>query len=109
MAVRHELYAGLGVFILTPSEASSLPGPLPVLDPSTALGIPYVIGNLGGRIYGEILGGVVSAGAWINLQLIGPYPFSFRGTVGMEGCLVFICHSTSVTVGLNSDRGFYVD
>ncbi|OPX32615.1 hypothetical protein B1H10_07340 [candidate division KSB1 bacterium 4484_188] len=39
-------------------------------------------GFVGVHIHGEILGGLVSAGAWGDLQVIGPYPFSFQGTVG---------------------------
>lgn len=99
----YELYVGLGAFTLTPESATIL-GAL-VAGP----GLPYVIGNLGGRIHGEILGGLVSAAAWFNLQIIGPYPFSFQGTVGLEACVLWVaCGSVSLTVGLNTTEGFFI-
>ncbi len=95
-----EMYAGLGAFINTGSTASLESG-LP--------GLPYVIGNLGLHIWGEILGGLVSAGAWADLQIIAPLPFSFQGNVGLEGCVLwFICGSVDLVCGLNSSEGFYV-
>jgi len=102
-----DIYAGLGAFVFTPLQAASVPGA--IASSLAGPAIPYVIGNLGGRIYGDILGGVVSASAWMNLQLIGPIPFSFQGSVGLEACLLFACYSTDLTVGLNSSRGFYVE
>jgi hypothetical protein len=99
----YELYVGLGAFALTPSSATLL-GAL-----SAGAGLPYVVGNLGGRIHGEILGGLVSAAAWFNLQVIGPYPFGFQGTVGLEACVLWVaCGSVDVTVGLNTTEGFYI-
>lgn len=99
----YEIYVGLGAFTLLP-ESATLLGAL-VAGP----GLPYVVGNLGGRIHGEILGGLVSAAAWFNLQLMGPYPFSFQGTVGLEACVLWvICGSVDITIGLNSTRGFYI-
>ena len=99
----YDLYLGLGAFMLTPGAASQLGGVLP------AVGLPYVVGNLGGRIHGEILGGLVSAGAYFDMQVIGPYPFSFEGTVGLEGCVLWVfCGSVDVSVGLNSSQGFYI-
>lgn len=99
----YDIYVGLGAFVLTPEIASQLGGLTPTV------GLPYVVGNLGGRIHGDILGGFVSAAAYFNLQLIGPYPFSFEGTVGLEGCVLWVaCKSVDITVGLNSTRGFYV-
>jgi hypothetical protein len=98
----YELYVGLGAFTLTPASATLL-GALEVP------GLPYVVGNLGGRIHGEILGGLVSAAAWFNLQVIGPYPFGFQGTVGLEACVLWVaCGSVDVTVGLNTTEGFYI-
>ncbi|MGQ0739057.1 MAG: hypothetical protein ACT4OJ_08380 [Bacteroidota bacterium] len=99
----YELYVGLGAFTLTPESATIL-GAL-VAGP----GLPYVVGNFGGRIHGEILGGLVSAAAWFNLQIIGPYPFAFQGTVGLEACVLWvICGSVDITVGLNTTEGFYI-
>lgn len=99
----YELHVGLGAFLLTPAIATQVGGITPTI------GLPYIVGNLGGRIHGEILGGLVSAGAYFNLQIIGPYPFSFEGTVGLEGCVVWVvCGSVDITVGLNTTEGFYV-
>jgi len=99
----YDVYLGLGAFVLTPAIAGALGGILP------APGLPYVVGNLGGRIHGEILGGFVSAAAYFNLQVIGPYPFSFQGTVGLEGCVLWVaCKSVDITVGLNSAQGFFI-
>jgi hypothetical protein len=85
----YELYVGFGAF-LTPG--------------------PTVAGNLGGRIHGEILGGLVSAAAYFNLQVIlGTSGFGFQGTVGLEACVLWvICGSIDITVGLNSAEGFYI-
>jgi hypothetical protein len=96
----YEVHVGLGAFVLP----APLPGAL-----AAGVGLPYVVGNVGGRIHGEILGGLVSAGAWFNLQLIGPYPFSFQGSVGLEACVLWVfCGSVDLTVGLNSSDGFYI-
>lgn len=85
----YDLYVGFGAF-LTPG--------------------PTVVGNLGGRIHGEILGGLVSAAAYFNLQVIlGTSGFGFQGTVGLEACVLWvICGSIDITVGLNSAEGFYI-
>ncbi len=99
----YDVYLGLGAFVLNLAEAGALGGVQP------AVGLPYVVGNLGGRIHGEILGGFVSAAAYFNLQVIGPYPFSFQGTVGLEGCVLWVaCKSVDITVGLNTTDGFYI-
>jgi hypothetical protein len=99
----YEITIGLGAFQLEPAGAAALGALAPVP------GLPYVVGNLGGRVHGEILGGVVSAGAWFNLQVIGPYPFGFQGTVGLEACVLWVaCGSVDVTVGLNTTEGFYI-
>lgn len=99
----YELYLGLGAFVLEPDAAAALGAASP------GIGLPYVVGNLGGRIHGEILGGLVSAAAWFNLQVLGPYPFGFQGTVGLEGCVLWVfCGSVDITVGLNSSEGFYI-
>jgi hypothetical protein len=99
-----EAYVGLGAFVLTPAQVTDL----------NAVGsgipaLPFVIGHIGVHIWGEILGGLVSAGGTVDLQVIGPYPFSFEGTLGLEGCVLWVvCGSVDVSVGLNSSQGFYV-
>jgi hypothetical protein len=99
----YEITVGLGAFVLEPSAAASL-GAL-----SPGIGLPYVVGDLGGRIHGEILGGLVSAGAYFNLSIIGPYPFGFEGKVGLEACVLWVaCGSVDVTIGLNTTEGFYI-
>ena len=96
----YDLYVGMGAFVLP----APFPGALLV-----GAGLPYVVGNLGGRIHGEILGGLVSAAAYFNLQVIGPYPFSFQGSVGLEACVLWVaCGSVDLTVGLNSSEGFFI-
>ena len=106
----YEVFVGLGAFVLDVGQAAGLGGLLPPVPPGTPLaGIPYAVGNLGGRIHGEFLGGLVGGSAWINLQLIGPYPFSFEGTIGIEGCVLWVaCTTYHFTVGVNTNEGFYV-
>jgi hypothetical protein len=99
-----ETYVGLGAFVLTATQANALH----VIN-SGFVGLPYALGHLGVHIHGEILGGLVSAGAWGDLQMFGPYPFHFEGTVGLEGCVLWVaCGSVDLTVGLNSSQGFYI-
>lgn len=99
----YELTVGMGAFMLEPPGAASLGAFSP------GIGLPYIVGNLGGRIHGEILGGLVSAGAWFNLSIIGPVPFGFEGRVGLEACVLWvICGSVDITIGLNSAEGFYI-
>lgn len=102
---QYDLYLGFGAFVLsTPQQAGSLGGI------GTTLGLPYIVGNLGGSINGEILGGLVSAGASYDLQIIGPYPFSFQGSVGLQACVLWvICASVDLTIGLNTAQGFYIE
>jgi len=100
----YELNVGVGAFVLT----APFPGALPAML-SPPIGLPYIVGNLGGRIHGEILGGLVSAAAYFNLSIIGPYPFGFEGKVGLEACVLWvICGSVDITVGLNTTEGFYI-
>lgn len=88
----YEFFVGLGAFVEPPAMT------------------PVVVGNLGGRIHGEILGGLVSAAAYFNLQLILGVPrFGFEGTVGLEACVLWVfCGSVDITMGLNSEEGFYI-
>ena len=67
-----------------------------------------VLGHAGVRVWGKILGGLVSASAWGNLQLIVP-PGHFRGTVGAEGCVLLACYSTTLSVTLSPDNGISID
>ncbi|MGO4293678.1 hypothetical protein [Chitinophaga sp. RAB17] len=99
----YDMFVGYGAFVLTPDIGRRFGGFTP------GIGLPYVIGNLGGRIHGEILGGLVSAGAYYNLQLMLPYPLSFQGKVGLEGCVAWVvCKSIALNLGVNSEEGFYI-
>ncbi len=69
---------------------------------------PAIFGHCGVHVYGEILGGLVSAAAWADLALRGPVPLYFEGSLGLEGCIAWVlCASIEVTAGFNSD-GFYL-
>lgn len=73
-------------------------------------GLPFVVGNVSMHIWGEILGGLVSAGGTADLNVIAPYPFSFEGTLGLEGCAVWVaCGNVDVSIGLNSSEGLFVN
>jgi hypothetical protein len=95
-----EIYAGAGAFTTAfGAEAYGVPGVL-----------HYVVGVGGVYLHGEILWGVVSASAWGELEIIGPYPFAFEGTVGLKGCVLWVfCASVDLTVGLSSEQGFYIE
>src|SRR5262249_43698514 len=100
-----EVYGGVGGFILTPAQVVNLGATASGLGP----GLPFVIGHAGIHVWGEILGGLVSADGTVDLQVIAPYPFSFQGTLELEGCVVWVvCGSVDVTVGVNSSDGLYV-
>lgn len=99
-----EVYAGLGGFVLTPTEAGGVGAQF------SGVVLPYVVGNCGIHIWGKILGGLVSAGAWGDLQLLLPYSYGFEGTVGLEACGLWVfCGSVDLTCGLNSAQGFYIE
>jgi hypothetical protein len=101
-----EAYAGLGGFVLTPAQVANLGAQASGLGP----GLPFVVGHAGIHVWGDILGGLVSAGGWVDLNVIAPYPFSFQGTLGLEGCVVWVvCGSVDVSVGLNSQDGLYLN
>ena len=96
-----ELFAGMGAFSQAPPGLSSAW--------PAGLGLPYVVGSAGVYVSGEILGGLVSASAWADLDLRGPIPIYFEGNFGLEGCVLWvICASIEVTAGLNSS-GFYLN
>lgn len=101
-----EAYAGLGGFVLTPAQVVNLGAQSSGLGP----GLPFVIGNVGFHVWGEILGGFVSADGTVDLNIIAPYPFSFQGTLELEGCVLWVaCKSVDLTVGLNSSQGLFVN
>lgn len=88
----YEIYVGIGAFA-------------PTLDVPTG----GVFGNFGIYIWGKILGGLVSAAAWGNLQIGVAIPPSFHGAVGLEACVLWIfCGSVQVAVGFNQEDGFYM-
>ncbi len=96
-----QLYVGIGAFVHDSPfiGGTSVPG----------LAFPYFVGNVGVRIWGEILGGLVSAAAWGNLQFTGAIPPAFEGTIGLEGCVLWVlCGSVDITCGYNRTDGFYM-
>ena len=102
----YEIFAGLGGFV----DVGSVPVLPSGAGPEFPVVLPYVVGNLGARVWGEILGGALSASAWGNLQVIAPYPFHFEGTLALEGCALWaLCKTVDVTLGLNTAEGFYID
>jgi hypothetical protein len=90
----YEVYVGIGAFVGTG-------GPV---------GFGFgVIGNVGVRIWGEILGGLVSASAWGDLQFIVGIPPAFEGSIGLEACVLWVfCGSVDVHCGYNASDGFYL-
>ena len=97
-----EIYASAGAFTITP------PGHSSAWPPPPGAVLPYVVGGCGVHLHGEILGGLVSASGWAILNLRGPVPVYFEGSIGLEGCVLWVlCASIELTVGLNSE-GFYV-
>lgn len=89
----YQVYVGIGAF--APSFGEPITG--------------GIIGNFGIYIWGKILGGLVSASAWGNLQLIAAIPPAFEGSVGLEACVLWLlCGSVDVHVGFNREDGFYM-
>jgi hypothetical protein len=87
----YQVYVGLGSF----------------LDATPAF---YIVGNVGVRIWGEILGGLIGASAYGQLAMvIGlPYP-GFQGSIGLEACALWVfCGSVDVHCGFNHNDGFYL-
>jgi hypothetical protein len=100
-----EEFVGLGGFVLTPQQVIDLNAQAT----ANVVGLPYVIGNVGAHAWGEILGGLVSADGWADLQVILPYPFQFQGDIDLSACVLWVaCGDVDVTVGLNSSDGFYL-
>ncbi len=68
-----------------------------------------VIGNVGLYVWGKILGGLVSADAWGDLQMIIGVPPAFQGTLGLDACVLWVfCGSVTVNAGFNANQGFYL-
>ena len=86
----YQVYAGMGAFLS-----------------SGGFG---VVGNVGVQIWGEILGGLISASAWGDLQLLAGLPPAFQGSLGLEACAAWIfCGSVTVHGGYNHIDGFYLN
>jgi hypothetical protein len=88
----YQVYTGLGAFV--------------DLDPPEFV----LVGNVGVKIWGSILGGLASASAWGNLQLaVGlPNP-GFEGAIGLEACVLWVvCGSVEVHCGYNNTDSFYI-
>ncbi|MBN2356380.1 hypothetical protein JXO59_09720, partial [candidate division KSB1 bacterium] len=113
-----DLYAGLGAFL-------KRPGGLNNDYENTAYAkvnqyLPYILGSAGVNVHGEILGGLVSASAWGDLDLLVDYnlfgaaisgesPLYFEGQFGLRGCVLWVlCASVNVTAGLSPSDGFYL-
>ena len=89
----YQMYVGVGAFAPSISDVPS----------------GGVIGNFGIYVWGKILGGLVSAAAWGNLQMIAAIPPAFEGSLGLEACVLWVfCGSVSVHAGFNKDDGFYL-
>ena len=57
-------------------------------------------------VHGEILWGVVSASAWVALEICVGDPFYFEGSAGLKGCVLWVfCASVDITVRLD-ESGF---
>lgn len=100
----YEVYVGFGAFLDVGSND-------PVATAETLVtGLPDVVGNLGVRIWGEILGGLISASASVNLQILIGLPPGFEGSVELEACALWVfCGSVDVHCGLNETDGFYLN
>ncbi len=102
----YDAYVGLGGFVLSPQQVINLNAKSSGLPVG---GLPFVVGNVGLRVWGEILGGFVSASGSVDLNVIAPYPFSFQGTLELEGCVVWVaCKSVDLNVGLTTADGLFV-
>ncbi len=66
------------------------------------------IGNVGLHIWGKFAGGLASADAWGDLQILAGYPPAFEGTIGVDLCVLFACVSENVHAGFNASQGFYL-
>jgi hypothetical protein len=97
------LGGGVGIFV----GAGAFSAPVVsggLLAPFAGTGpLPYVVGAGAIHVYGEILGGLVSAEAWANLSVRGPLPVFFEASVGLTGCVLWVfCSSVTITARLGS-------
>ena len=68
-----------------------------------------VIGNVGVYLWGKILGGLASADAWGDLQMIVGLPPAFQGDIGFDVCVAWVlCASETVHGGFNANQGFFL-
>lgn len=68
-----------------------------------------VIGNVGVNVWGKILGGLVSADGWADLQMVIGVPPAFQGTLGLQACVLWVaCGSVTLNAGFNANQGFYL-
>jgi hypothetical protein len=89
-----EVYAGIGAFLNLPGIGRDVSG----------LPLPSLLANVGVFLHGEILWGLVSAEAWVNLQMALGNPIYFHGKAGLRGCALWVaCHSVRVKVTLDED------
>jgi len=71
--------------------------------------LPFAMGNLGVEVWGKILGGLVSARGWADLQILLPSFLGFHGMMGLEGCVGWLlCDQVDLEIGLNPVDGFYL-
>ena len=86
----YQVYTGMGAFV--------------------DLGSFALVGNVGVKIWGSILGGLASASAWGNLQLVAGLPNpGFEGAIGLEACVLWVvCGSVDVHCGYNNTDSFYI-
>jgi len=90
----YQTYAGIGAFV----------------GYGTPTGIGFgVVGNVGVYIWGKILGGIVSADGWGDLQMVAGLPPAFQGEIGVDYCLGwFFCGTEMIHGGYNVNQGFFL-
>ena len=108
----YEVYFGLGAFLSLPNWDEGVDFPKLVALKHGTWSLPEVVGRLGIHLWGEILGGLVSASGWGDVQLTagskdGKDVLQFDGTLGLRGCVLFLCASVDVDFGLGTE-GFYI-
>ena len=93
-----EIYAGVGAFLNFEGLGEEIGG----------MPLPYILAKIGVSLHGEILWGVVSASAWVALEICVGDPFYFEGTAGLKGCVLWVfCASVDITVRLD-ESGFEI-
>jgi|GEM_PF-2303518 len=95
-----EIFIGVGAMSTAPTGASVC----------ETVPLPYVVGDFGIYLHGEILWGLVSASGSLELEVIGGCNFAAQGTMTLRGCAVWVlCAEVDLTVGVSTTRGFYVE